>query len=88
MFEHHVRTGTIVELHKYSDRSRRHNCILELALDKCEETFMRSDWNGFGYWFGIYRREKAGKSIGTRNTSVNGVSMEIVAQQPYSLEVP
>ena len=73
MFKHHVRTDHVVEFGKYSDRSKLDNGILELALNKCEETFMRSDWNGFGYWFRIYRREKAGKSIVTRNTSVSGV---------------
>ena len=73
MFKHHVRTDPVVEFGKYSDRSRLDNGILELALDRCEETFMRSDWNGFGYWFRVYRREKAGKNIGARNAPVNGV---------------
>ena len=28
------------------------------ALDKCEETFRRAEWNNFGYWFAIYHRER------------------------------
>jgi hypothetical protein len=45
-------------------RQRRHtgtvcNSILEFAVNKCEEAFRRSEWSKFGYWFTIYRREKA-----------------------------
>ena len=38
---------------------RGRNTIAELALDRCEETLQRGDWGGFGYWHGIYCRERA-----------------------------
>jgi hypothetical protein len=39
-------------------QAREHGVIADLALDKCEETFRRSDWDKFGYWYGIYLRER------------------------------
>lgn len=42
---------------------RQRNTIAELALDKCEEMFRCCDWDGFGRWYGIYRRERGMRSI-------------------------
>jgi hypothetical protein len=39
-------------------QERQRNPLAGYALDKCEETFMRSEWDRFGYWFAIYRRER------------------------------
>ena len=39
-------------------QERAHGPLARCALDKCEETFRRSDWDSFGYWFAIYRRER------------------------------
>ena len=39
-------------------QDRAHAPIARLALDKCEETFKCSNWDRFGYWFAIYRRER------------------------------
>jgi hypothetical protein len=33
--------------------------VAEFALDKCEEMFRHCDWQGFGYWLAVYRRERA-----------------------------
>jgi len=33
--------------------------IADFALDKCEETFRKCAWDDFGYWYQIYRRERA-----------------------------
>jgi hypothetical protein len=29
------------------------------ALDKCEDAFLQREWNGFAYWYAIYRRERS-----------------------------
>jgi hypothetical protein len=43
----------------YNRRAQRQNSgVAKLALDKCEETFQRCDWNGFGYWYEVYCRER------------------------------
>ena len=39
-------------------QEREPNPLARYALDKCEETFKRSEWDRFGYWFSIYRRER------------------------------
>jgi hypothetical protein len=38
--------------------ARRHNPLANYALDKCEETFRKCEWNRFGYWHSIYLRER------------------------------
>ena len=44
---------------RYQRRHERaHGPIARLALDKCEETFMRREWDSFGYWHTIYHRER------------------------------
>ena len=49
---------------------RQNNGVADLALDKCEETFQRCDWHGFGYWYGVYCRERGRPpSNKSRNTS-------------------
>jgi len=40
-------------------RKKQQNALAELALDECEEMFRQRDWNRFGYWHAIYRRERA-----------------------------
>ena len=37
---------------------RQHSPLASHALDKCEETFMRCEWDRFGYWHAIYVRER------------------------------
>ena len=32
--------------------------LAERALDKCEEAFRHSDWQGFGYWHAVYLHER------------------------------
>jgi hypothetical protein len=34
------------------------NTLAHYALDKCDDAFSRSDWERFGYWFEVYRRER------------------------------
>jgi hypothetical protein len=41
--------------------AQEHDPIANLALDKCEETFGRGDWDSFGYWYAIYLRERPKK---------------------------
>jgi hypothetical protein len=36
---------------------RQSNPLANYALDKCEETFRKCEWNGFGRWYEIYLRE-------------------------------
>ena len=36
------------------------------ALDKCEETFLHRDWQGFGYWHSVFLRERQ-RVKGTRD---------------------
>ena len=39
-------------------QERRPSPLANYSLDKCEEAFMRSEWDRFGYWFTIYRAER------------------------------
>jgi hypothetical protein len=39
-------------------KARGHGALADLALDKCEETFRKCEWDSFGYWYAIYRRER------------------------------
>ena len=39
--------------------------LANYALDKCEETFRRCEWAGFGRWYAIYLRER--RRISKRN---------------------
>jgi hypothetical protein len=32
--------------------------LCQYALDKCEETFIGRDWEGFGYWHAVFARER------------------------------
>lgn len=32
--------------------------LCRYALDKCEETFTRRDWDSFGYWHAVFARER------------------------------
>jgi hypothetical protein len=36
----------------------QHDIVARLALDKCEETFGKCEWDNFGYWYAIYLRER------------------------------
>jgi len=70
MFERNVQTSTVIDFRYYSGRKKSRNSVLELAIDKCEEAFMRSDWEGFGYWFAVCRRERATNNIRNHNRSL------------------
>ena len=50
----------IVDFWEWYERQlgRERNPVASLALDKCEETFRRCEWDRFGYWYAIYRRER------------------------------
>jgi hypothetical protein len=37
---------------------RQSNPLANYALDKCEETFRKCEWSGFGYWYEIYLRAR------------------------------
>ena len=39
-------------------QKRGHSPLARYALDKCEEAYRHSEWDRFGYWFEIYRRER------------------------------
>lgn len=39
-------------------KSGKSNPLASYALNKCEETFRKCDWNSFGYWHAIYLRER------------------------------
>jgi hypothetical protein len=38
--------------------ARRCSPLASYALDKCEETFGRRQWDSFSYWHRIYVRER------------------------------
>jgi hypothetical protein len=38
--------------------AHEHGALADFALDKCEETFGRCDWDSFAYWCEIYLRER------------------------------
>ena len=43
----------------YERRQKRvQSPLAEYALDRCDETFRRCDWDRFGYWFSVYRRQR------------------------------
>jgi hypothetical protein len=43
----------------YERRQRKgRSPIARYALDRCDETFRRGEWERFGYWFTIYRNHK------------------------------
>lgn len=39
-------------------RKHQSNPLTKYAIDKCEEALRHSEWDRFGYWFSIYRRER------------------------------
>ncbi len=52
--------NVIVNLWEWYQRrqERERGSLARHALDRCEEAFKRSEWDRFGYWFAIYRRER------------------------------
>jgi hypothetical protein len=50
--------NVIVNFWEWYERyqERAHGPLARCALDECEESFRRSDWDKFDYWFSIYRR--------------------------------
>jgi hypothetical protein len=57
-----TRPGTVIDFFWEWYRRQNHGrpkSMAELALDKCEETLQLRNWQGFGYWFAVYRRERA-----------------------------
>jgi hypothetical protein len=56
-----VHEGNVIDFcGEFRRRSNRaHSSALrEHALDKCEEMFMRRDWNAFAYWLAIFQCER------------------------------
>jgi hypothetical protein len=53
--------NTVANFREWQTRlqERRHGPLARYALDRCEEAYRRSEWATFGYWFEIYRRERA-----------------------------
>jgi len=51
----------IVDFWEWYRRREANRCnpLESYALDRCEETFKRCEWNNFGHWYAIYRRERA-----------------------------
>jgi len=43
----------------YQRRRVRQAPVAALALDKCEETFRRCEWDSFDHWYRIYLRERS-----------------------------
>jgi hypothetical protein len=50
----------IVDFWEWYERrlGREQNSVASLALDKCEESLRRRQWDRFSYWYAIYRRER------------------------------
>jgi hypothetical protein len=50
----------IVDFWEWYRRRQAGQCnpLASYALDKCEETFRKCEWNTFGYWHAIYLRER------------------------------
>ena len=50
----------IVDFWEWYRRREANRCnpLESYALDRCEETFKRCEWNNFGYWYAIYLRER------------------------------
>jgi hypothetical protein len=44
-------------------QERQSNPLANYALDKCEETFRKCEWNSFGHWYEIYLRERPRSSF-------------------------
>jgi hypothetical protein len=42
----------------YRQREARYNPLVSYALDKCEETFGKCEWESFAYWHKVYVRER------------------------------
>ena len=42
----------------YQRREARLSPLASCALEKCEKTFTKYDWDSFGYWHAIYLRER------------------------------
>lgn len=53
-------TGAVINLREHKNVRRTENIspLAKIALDRCEEAFARAEWQKFGYWFDIFRRER------------------------------
>jgi hypothetical protein len=40
-------------------QTHKHGPLAKHALNKCEEKFMRSEWERLGFWHAIYAGERA-----------------------------
>jgi hypothetical protein len=49
----------------YRRRDARLNPLARYALEQCEETFRKCNWDRFGYWHAIYLRERP-RSLASR----------------------
>lgn len=52
--------NVIVDFWEWHERrqQREKSPLANYALDRCDETFRHGDWDRFGYWFSIYRKER------------------------------
>jgi hypothetical protein len=50
----------IVDFWEWYRRREANRCnpLKSYALDRCEKTFRRCEWNNFGDWYAIYLRER------------------------------
>jgi hypothetical protein len=56
-----MREGNVIDFFWEWYRLHERSCrtpLCGLALDKCEEAFVRRDWRGFGYWHAVFVRER------------------------------
>jgi hypothetical protein len=54
-------TDVVVDFWEAYERqhAHKHGPLAKHALDKCEETFLRGEWERFSFWHAIYARERA-----------------------------
>ncbi len=71
MIENAARYDVIVDFWEWYQRrqERRNDSIANFALDECEATFARGEWDAFGYWHSVYLRERFKHRTPSRSTS-------------------
>ena len=60
----------------YRRREARLSPLASSALDKCEETFRKCEWNSFGNWHSIYLRERPKAASSLRVPRVTNTDSE------------
>jgi hypothetical protein len=56
-----VRSSDVIDFYwewQKRQANRQSSAMADFALDNCEETIRRRDWDGFAYWHRIYCRER------------------------------